>query len=238
MFYIANWKCNLTTQLIKDFLTEFSNYKFDKQSSIIIAPPAPYLSILNSHHPRNFQIAAQDVTHLEVASATGEISANMLKDLGAQHVIIGHSERRRYFGESGKILSAKFQNAIAASINPIFCVGELSNLATSNSKDSFKDELKLQLDEVSNLLGNGNFMVAYEPTWAIGTGISADRERIEEVIAFLHSHLSNHTTVLYGGSVNPDNVNSLKQISGIGGFLIGGASLNATNFAKIINSCA
>lgn len=233
MLYIANWKCNFNTQLVKGFASKIVRlYNSDSKNKIIIAPPFPFIPTLNEVEDRKFEIAAQNVSHLSIGNATGEVSAVMLKDAGASYVIVGHSERRQHFNEANAMLLNKIKNAHNAGMKVIFCIGELRS---ARDTGNFLDVLRGQLEVLSNYSRRDEIILAYEPVWAIGTGFSANNEEIEEVVEFLQLQLGKDTCILYGGSVTAANIKQLRRIKGLGGFLIGSASLTAESFADIVD---
>jgi triosephosphate isomerase len=187
------------------------------------------------------RVGAQNCAQIQTTGAyTGEVSATMLADVGCQHVIIGHSERRALYGETDAVVAEKTKVALAAGIKPIVCVGE--TLAEREAGQAEKI-IATQLDAVSEVvgaLGWSNAIIAYEPVWAIGTGKTATPEQAQEIHAFIRQHLAkqdvdmaNNMTILYGGSVKPDNAASIFSQPDVDGGLIGGASLNSDDFAKI-----
>ena len=184
------------------------------------------------------QIAAQDIFWEEKGAYTGEISPIMLLDAGCKHVIIGHSERRQYFSEEDVIVNRKIKAAKKAGLGVIFCVGEsLKEREAGKTFDVIKREVEMGLAEIDP----ENLVVAYEPIWAIGTGKTATNEQAQEVHAYIRKLLGNlygskaeEIRILYGGSVTPDNVDSLMACKDVNGALVGGASLNPESFAKII----
>lgn len=206
---------------------------------IVIAPPFTALSAAAEEiKDTNIQLAAQDMFWEEKGAYTGEISPVMLLDAGCKHVIIGHSERRQYFSEEDVIVNRKIKAAKKAGLGVIFCVGEsLEEREAGKTFDVIKREVEMGLAEI----GSENLVVAYEPIWAIGTGKTATNEQAQEVHAYIRKLLVNlygskaeEIRILYGGSVTPDNVDSLMACKDVNGALVGGASLNPESFAKII----
>jgi len=183
--------------------------------------------------------------HQEKSGAyTGEVSASMIKSVGATHVIIGHSERRQYFGEDNEICNAKVRSAIDEGLMVLYCIGETLEERESNSHfDILKSQLINGLKEI-NAQQLNNIVIAYEPVWAIGTGKTASSEQAQEIHAFLREQLSakygdsiaQSVRILYGGSVKPDNAKDLFLQKDIDGGLIGGASLKARDFAEIVRA--
>lgn len=211
---------------------------------IVVCVPAPYLAqvhALKSAHANLavLELGAQDVSAHASGAYTGEVSAAMLKDLGCRYVIVGHSERRQYHGETDALVADKAKAALASGITPIVCVGE-----TLDEREAGRTEevVKRQLAAVIHANGHciSEIVLAYEPVWAIGTGKTASPEEAQEVHAVLRAQLkaatdqSARVKILYGGSMNADNAALLLVQSDIDGGLIGGASLKAVDFLKII----
>ncbi len=194
----------------------------------------------------NVNIGAQNIHQAESGAYTGEISASQVKSVGASHVILGHSERRAYFGETDTLLASKVDIALKHSLIPIFCIGETKEERESGA---FFDVIKTQLAAGLFHLSKeafGAVVLAYEPVWAIGTGLTASPEQAQEVHNFIRKVLADHygqevaddTSILYGGSCNPSNAKELFAQADIDGGLIGGASLKSRDFidiAKVFN---
>lgn len=213
-------------------------------ADVAVCVPAPYLAqaqTLCQGTPLAW--GAQDVSAHERGAYTGEVSAAMLRDFGCRYVIVGHSERRQYHGETDEVVAAKAQRALAAGIIPIVCVGE-----TEVQRDAGQTELvvKRQLAAVVHTLGHcvSEIVVAYEPVWAIGTGRTATPEQAQAVHAVLRAQLQAATPsprrvrILYGGSMNASNAAALLAQPDIDGGLIGGASLKAEEFLRIVAAAA
>ncbi len=189
-------------------------------------------------------LGAQNMYHEDEGAYTGEISPAMLKDLGVSHVIVGHSERRQYFNESGSFLNLKVKAAVEAGLIPILCVGETLEERESGATESvIAGQLEDGLEGVEIARGE-DLVLAYEPIWAIGTGKTASPEQAQEVHAFIRAKLTQAfgadlagtIRIQYGGSVKPDNAAELMGQPDIDGALVGGASLNAESFAAIVRS--
>src|SRR5690606_11432933 len=191
----------------------------------------------------NVFVGAQNISQKESGAYTGEISASQVKSTGASYVILGHSERRAYFGEDEKMLEIKLDQALKNGLKPIFCIGETQDERESGN---FWEVLAKQLKETVFLLSEqefSNVVLAYEPVWAIGTGLTATPEQAQEVHAFIREEIAknfdeetaNKTSILYGGSCNPKNAAELFAQPDIDGGLIGGASLKSRDFLDIIN---
>ena len=240
----GNWKMftdlDESAQLVKGLKT----LKNKNGAEVVICPPFTNLTtVKNLIKSTDIKLGAQNMYPAEKGAFTGEISPMMLRSVGCQYVIVGHSERRQYFKETKAFLCEKITLALTYQIVPIYCVGE--TLEEREADKTFK-VIKAQL--VEGLKGFKSeqlkkIVIAYEPVWAIGTGKTASPEQAEEVHAFIRKELeslSNSKTaqavsILYGGSVKPDNVTELMQKPNIDGALVGGASLKADSFIGIIN---
>jgi len=237
---IGNWKMNGRRSSTAAFAQAWAAQRLPENVSTGIAAPLPYLLDLKQAAPA-LPVGAQDVSHFDKDGAfTGETSAAMLADLGAQFVLLGHSERRQYFGENNETLSAKLNNALAAGLIPILCVGE--TLAQRQAAQ----EQAVVADQLSVLRGKAmpHIAVAYEPVWAIGTGQVASAEQIADMHAFIYAELLSFTNksanirALYGGSVNAQNAQTILTLPNVDGALVGGASLQADSFAAIVQAAA
>jgi triosephosphate isomerase len=239
----GNWKMNKTSTEAKVFVQELLKVlpiKIDIE--ILICPPFTALSIV-ADMVKNTQvkIGAQNM-HWETKGAfTGEISSEFLKDIGCEYVILGHSERRQYFGETEELVNKKFQAALAMNLKPIICIGEhLAERETNQTFDIIQRQLQGCFANVSNI---ENAVVAYEPVWAIGTGKTATPEQAQEVHKYIRNFIDDNYNkdtahkirILYGGSVTPDNIAILMKQPDIDGALVGGASLKADSFLKLIS---
>ncbi len=239
----GNWKMNgglaANDALLKSMLAGVGQPAAD----VALCVPAPYLAQLQSVlQGSSIAWGAQDVSAHEQGAYTGEVSVAMLKDFGCRYVIVGHSERRQYHGETDEVVAAKTQRALSAGVTPIVCVGE--TLAQREAGET-EAVVKRQLAAVIHTVGHciTEIVVAYEPVWAIGTGRTATPEQAQTVHAVLRAQLAAATThpkrvhILYGGSMNAANAATLLNQPDIDGGLIGGASLKAEDFLKIIASC-
>ncbi len=208
---------------------------------VVIFPPFPYISELAARHGAVMGIGAQDASeHAKAGAYTGEVSAQMLRDVGCAWALVGHSERRQYHGETDTCIAGKFAAVQCAGLTPVLCVGE-----TLAQRDAGQAEqvIATQLDAVLRACGIESFasgVVAYEPVWAIGTGRTASAGQAQQVHAFIRSHLAKHnakiaqlTRIVYGGSVKPGNAAELFRQPDVDGGLIGGASLVAADFLAI-----
>lgn len=238
---VGNWKMNQTMHEISNFFIEMTKMKFELKCKAWIAPQALHIPILKeiAFTTGAIQVGAQNCSNHDSGAFTGETSPAALADIGAEFVIIGHSERRTIFGEGNSLLNEKVLAALKHNLKVIYCVGE--TLAERESNDTFKiieEQLKVGLANLpadkAHLL-----LVAYEPVWAIGTGKVASAEQAEEVHAFIRGkllHKKEETIILYGGSVKPDNIDSLLRKENIDGALVGGASLKAQDFKQLCSA--
>ena len=240
----ANWKMYKTPQEGVNFISELSNLLLDKEKpTIIFCPPFTSLFHINEMiSDLDMSLGAQNVYFEKEGAFTGEISVNMLKSCSVQYVIIGHSERRHIFNESNKDTNRKIHTVLDNEIIPIFCVGEkLDDRESNNTRKILLEQLEEGLAGV-NIDALDRIIIAYEPVWAIGTGVNAlpnqvqeSHEMIRDILMELYdNNLNIDIPILYGGSVKPDNSEELINTKGVDGFLIGGASLNLDTFSKII----
>ena len=244
----ANWKMNKTIPEAVDFVSSLRQGLSGITTEgidIVIAPPFTALkAVTDSLADSGVYTAAQDMYWEEKGAYTGEISAVMLLDAGCRYVIIGHSERRKYFGESDTAVNRKIHRAIYHGLIPIVCVGE--TLEQREMGDTFKivrTQVEKALDGLSEE-GVSSLIIAYEPVWAIGTGRTATPSQAEEVHGFIRSIIresygglaSNSVRIQYGGSVTPENIGKLLKEHDIDGALIGGASLRVDSFMEIISN--
>lgn len=224
-------------------ISEFTASRRYEDREVMIAPPYPYLiTAVESVDTRYVSIGAQNMYYEKEGAFTGEVSPLMIKDCGARFVIIGHSERRKYFFETEELLKKKICSAIEIGLIPVYCVGE--KLEERNEKRHF-DVVKRQIEEALKDIDFDmqNLVIAYEPVWAIGTGVNATPEQAEEMHLFIRkiiseikdSPTSDGIRILYGGSVKDSNIDSLMRMENIDGVLVGGASLKAEQFTRIID---
>lgn len=242
--YIAgNWKMNKTGFDAEDFVFELlpKISGEDRAEVVICAPFTSLANVIDATRGSRIKAAAQNMHQAESGAFTGEVSAAMLRDLDARAVILGHSERREFFAESDQTLAEKVPAALAADLEPIFCVGETES---ERESDQTETVLERQLREGLKNVPNGELgtvVIAYEPIWAIGTGNVATTEQAQEACAFIRGVVSSidaaaadAARVLYGGSMKPDNAEQLLAQPDIDGGLIGGASLDAASFAELV----
>ncbi len=245
----ANWKMNLTAQEGEQLINEILNsgVSLQPEQKVILAVPFPYLPMAIakvSGQAGNIAIAAQNVSNKKQGAYTGEVSAIMLESLGIKDCIVGHSERREMYGDTDAVIAEKVNMLLDHNITPVFCCGEKLEIRESGNESSF----------VTNQLVNGLFhlsadalqkvIIAYEPVWAIGTGKTASSQQAQEMHAVLRNAIAGrygndvaaNISILYGGSVKADNAEELFSQADVDGGLVGGASLVASDFVKIIKA--
>lgn len=231
-YVIANWKMNGRQSFVQSWFKAVP-CDFQSTAQVVIAPPLPYLSIVQEHLPAQFHMGAQDVSSFDTDGAhTGDVSAQMLIDAGCQYVIIGHSERRE-FGETDELLAKKLRNAEQAGLTPVFCVGESLEKRKAGDAWSFVES---QLKLLQNYPADKPLIIAYEPIWAIGTGATATVEDVQE----MHSQIKQaiDRPILYGGSVKSSNAQELMAIESVSGALVGGAALKPDEFLSIVEAAS
>ena len=241
----GNWKMNLQRESAIDLGRAIAQHPSPK-TAIAVCPPFAYLeSVGQALRGSQVALGAQNASQFDDGAYTGEVSCAMLVDCGCQWVILGHSERRTVFGETDEQVNAKVHKALAAGLRPIVCVGE--HLAQRDAGQTFAI-VRQQLDHsLAGLTADQmrQTVIAYEPIWAIGTGKVATPEQAQEVHADLRNQLKNRynssiaqqINILYGGSVKPENAQSLMGQSDIDGALVGGASLTSAAFLAIVDAC-
>lgn len=224
---VANLKMNLAYSDINNYRNKMEDVITDNE--IVICPSSLFLPFFKSG---KYSLGAQNVYFEDKGSFTGETSPLQLKNMGTKYVIVGHSERRNIFNENNELINKKVNAVIKNNMIPILCVGE-----SKEEKDEKKtyEVIEKQLDECLINVDTNNIVIAYEPIWSIGTGIIPEEKDIENVINYIKEKYNANTKVLYGGSVNVDNVAMINEISNIDGFLIGSASVDISNFINIIN---
>ncbi len=233
---IANWKMNKLLEETESFIRNFTPTILCK-TEIVICPP---FHLINKLTPSTLiSVGAQDCCALSdsYGAYTGEISAAMLKDLNCKYVIIGHSERRKYFLENDELISSKFANAVKHNLTPIVCIGESLEQRTNGTYLEILENSLFQ--SLAKATKSDNFIVAYEPIWSIGTGKTPDLNQIVEIHQFLSEKLltrfAKKIKILYGGSVSLNNSNEILSLNEVSGLLIGGASLDPKIFELIVN---
>lgn len=243
----GNWKMNNdpneTRDLISKLLAGLKN--LNSTCEVVICPPYTSLSEASSMiKDSKIRLGAQNIHEEENGAFTGEVSAKMLLGAGCEYVIIGHSERRTIYKESNELINKKIRRALKNNLKPIFCVGELLEEREKNiTEQVIKSQVLKGLQDFS-LNDLKDLIIAYEPVWAIGTGKTATPQQAEEVHLFIRTLLANNfssdfaenLSILYGGSVKPDNSKELLSQKNIDGALVGGACLNADSFINIIKS--
>lgn len=241
---VGNWKMFKTIKEATAFAEEFKPlYKAGEHEAGICAPFTQLTALKESFYGTDIRIGAQNMHFEESGAYTGEISADMLTEIGVDYCIIGHSERRQYFGETDETVNKKLAKAFEHGIIPILCVGE--NLEQRDAGKEF-ETVKAQLEK--DLLGLSNedvthLIIAYEPIWAIGTGRTASPEQAAEMCGFIRktvsgiysSDVAEQVRIQYGGSVKPENAAEIMSMPDVDGALVGGASLKAADFIKIVS---
>ncbi|MBT8195894.1 MAG: triose-phosphate isomerase [Bacteroidia bacterium] len=245
----GNWKMNLEAQaagqLADDIIANAEKEKVSDDVELILIPPFPYLDFVGSKLKGvNIRYGAQDCSAHEEGAFTGEVSATMICSIGAKFILVGHSERRKYFNESAELLIEKMNKVLATIGTPIFCCGESIEDRKSNNHFSVVES---QISDVVLELKKSDaekIIIAYEPVWAIGTGETASPEQAQEMHAFIRDLiekkfgkvLAKNLPILYGGSVNEKNAADLFKQDDVDGGLVGGASLKAASFIAIAKS--
>lgn len=243
----GNWKMNNDLSQSVNLISEIKNAAAGKElnAEVIICPPFTSLETASALvKDTNVKLGAQNMYFEENGAFTGEISASMLKSVGCEYVILGHSERRAIFGESDEVINRKIKKALSAGLKPIFCIGE-----TLEERESGVTNKIIERQVRNGLIGISSeelksIIVAYEPVWAIGTGKTATPEQAQEVHKFIRNlvkelysaNSAENLTIQYGGSVKADNAKSLLSQPDIDGALVGGACLKADSFFEIIKS--
>ncbi|MFN4083008.1 MAG: triose-phosphate isomerase [Bacteroidia bacterium] len=245
----GNWKMHKTFDEAMSLTSEITNMvkdEYNGSAKIILIPPFVYINsvsrMLSGY--ANMFCGAQNCSNHASGAYTGEVSAAMIKSCGANYVIIGHSERRQYFAEHNDWLAKKIDAALSEALTPIYCVGETLDEREANTHF---DVLRKQINEALFHLSNEQMLkiiIAYEPVWAIGTGKTATTQQAQEIHAFIRKlieekygiAIAQNITILYGGSVKPENASELFSAPDIDGALVGGASLQSRSFADIVKA--
>ena len=231
---------NKTSSEALEFAKEINEFEFNKVD-VLIAPSFVTLESLRKNLKDEIKVAGQNVSEFDDGAFTGEVSTSMLKDIGVEDVIIGHSERREKFSESDEIINAKVKKALEDDLSVNLCLGESLEIKEEGKEIDFvRDELLNSLDGVDDL---ENLTIAYEPIWAIGTGKTCSSEdaenmckEIRNIINEKYGEISQQIKILYGGSVKPANAGEILSKENIDGVLVGGASLKAEDFIEIIKA--
>jgi triosephosphate isomerase (TIM) len=246
-FIAGNWKMNKTIAEAEAFIAALLPQVYDTEGVDVAVCP-PYLALqamVDSARGSRVGVYAQNMHFKESGAYTGEVSAAMLAELDVDGVVLGHSERRQYFGETDKALQQKVPAALEAGLLPILCVGETEE---ERERGDTERKLRHQVQDGLEKLSNeqlGAVVIAYEPIWAIGTGLTATPEQAEDAIAFVRALVADRdreqaesTRILYGGSVKPENAEELLALPDVDGALVGGASLDVDSFAGIVDAAA
>ena len=241
----GNWKMNMTDGETKQFLNDLKNFKIsDKVEACIISPFTSLKTLTEALKDTNISTGAQNMYFEDSGAFTGEISPNMLKDLGVDYVIIGHSERRTIFKEDDELLNKKIISALNHNLKPILCCGEnLEQRESNNHEKIVESQIRSDLKGISEQDLKSKLVIAYEPIWAIGTGKTASSDDAQSMCNFIRNllaemyskDLADSIRIQYGGSVKPENVTDIMSKEDIDGALVGGASLEAESFSKVIN---
>ena len=238
----GNWKMNMTPSEARALVEELKPLVKDAKCEVVVCPPYVDLSAVSELiKDSNIRLGAQNIHWAEKGAFTGEVSANMLKELGVEYAIIGHSERRQYFGETDATVNQRVLAAVKAGLTPIICVGEKKEereAGYTNALVTYQTQIALSgltADEVKHVV------IAYEPVWAIGTGLTATDEQANETIGVIreavraaYGDAADDVRIQYGGSMDPKNCKGLMAQPEIDGGLIGGASLKAEDFSKVV----
>lgn len=241
---IANWKMNGSKAVVDQLLTAFNANVANSAAEVVVCPPAVYMAQAQDLlSESNIALGAQDTSQYSEGAYTGEIALSMLKEFGCCYVLIGHSERRSYYGETDQIVADKFAAVIASGLTPVLCVGESEQEREAGQTETV---VLRQLDaaiEATGIDAVGKAIVAYEPVWAIGTGKTATPQQAQDVhrtirqrIESLDSEIAARLPILYGGSVKADNAAELFAMPDIDGGLVGGASLDSQAFTAICSA--
>lgn len=245
-FVGGNWKCFNNPEQVNALVEALANTEFlsKDQVDVLIAPTSLHLLTVHKQLNNKFLVAAQDVSQFTEGAYTGSISAAGLKSCGVEWTLIGHSERRTCFGESDAVQLEKTKKALENGLNVVFCIGE--TLSERQSNETMNVLIK-QMAVVAELLQKfpERFVIAYEPVWSIGTGVVPTQEQIRDTHLDIRKWLVEQCKengegmrILYGGSVKPNNAESIYTIPHVNGFLVGGAALDAAGYAKIVAATA
>lgn len=240
----GNWKMNMTPDEAKALVTELIPLVKDAKAEVVVCPPYVDLAVVQPLIAgTNIKLGSQSIHWAAKGAFTGEISADMLKAFGVSYAIIGHSERRQYFGETDESVNARAKAAIAAGITPIICVGESLDQREAGETDAFVSGQTVAALKDISAADAEKLVIAYEPIWAIGTGKTATNEQANETVGVVRAAVASvygketaeKVRIQYGGSMNPKNASELMAMPEIDGGLIGGASLKAEDFSKVVN---
>ncbi|AFS78104.1 triosephosphate isomerase TpiA [Gottschalkia acidurici 9a] len=242
-FIAGNWKMHKTINESVELVREIKAKIKDSDVEVAVCVPFTSLNEVKKEiQETNIKLGAQNMHWEESGAFTGEVSGAMLKEIGVDYVILGHSERRQYFGETDETVNKKIKKALEYNINPIFCVGEtLEQRESGIDREIIKGQVIKGLEDISSE-DLERIVIAYEPIWAIGTGKTASKEDANSMISFIRetlkekydSEVSQKVRIQYGGSVKPDNVSEIMSQSDIDGALVGGASLKSDDFLALV----
>lgn len=240
---MANWKSYGSLAFAKNLCESILQADINKDTEVVLFVPYPYLSFVSSLvKSKNIKLGAQNVSAYLEGAYTGEVHSQMLADIGCDYVLVGHSERRALFSETDEIIEKKIHLALEAQLSVVLCVGETYKQRENNQ--AYQVVERQLLNAIKNIKDKNlkRFSIAYEPVWAIGTGLAATTEDVNKMHQFIRKVLKNHKAALakqirivYGGSVKPQNAHDLFRLDDVDGGLIGGASLDADSFVKIVN---
>lgn len=239
----GNWKMNLDINESKQLIENIKNSEFDKDKEVIIFPPYVSLQLAEEElKDTDIRLGAQNLCQYDDGAYTGEVSAKMLKALGVDSVLVGHSERRTIFSENDQIINTKVKQGLENGLRVVLCLGESEDIREEAKHEDFvREQILKGLDKIEAKIGQ--LIIAYEPIWAIGTGKTCDPKDAEKMCKFIRDQLASlygqefaeKTRILYGGSVKPENAKELLEKENIDGALVGGASLDSKKFLDIIN---
>jgi triosephosphate isomerase len=240
----GNWKMNHTLEETEAFLQDFINRSFPEGSDVILFPPFTSLHLMSKYlKGTSVAFGAQNFYHEPKGAFTGEVSLSMLKAMGCEYVLVGHSERREIFGEPDELIRAKTKAALDAGVIPMVCVGEtLDERNQGRTSDKIRTQVRSAVEGLSNAEAE-KLLFAYEPIWAIGTGVNASEQDASDGIAVVREALresfgtiADSIRIVYGGSVKPDNIAKYMSLAQVDGGLVGGASLKSADFHTLIES--
>lgn len=244
----GNWKSNKSINESREWMSEMAEKSAELPSDVrvMVAPPAPYLAALSEVKPSNVILASQNVSATNSGAYTGEYTAEMLAGCGVDFALIGHSERREYYADTNEVVVDKISRCIEAGLGVVLCCGEPLEIRDAGThKEMIAGQLESALSNIDDV-DPANFVVAYEPIWAIGTGRTASAEQAGEMHTFIRSWLNDkfsaeragQISILYGGSCKPGNAEKLFANEDVDGGLIGGASLKVSDFSAIIKAAS
>lgn len=244
---MANWKMNMSLAEANHFAEALAKDQYP-WADVVICPPiyiCPLLSNVFAELNPEFNIGAQNMHYEPQGAFTAEISSSMVKDAGCSHVILGHSERRHIFGETDEEVALRLKAALDNSLIPVICIGEKLEQRKAGKTQEVNTRQLMAVMPILKEHSEKKFLIAYEPVWAIGTGLTATPDQAQEVqsqirqilVTELGKEIAESVQILYGGSANPENATELFSKDDVDGFLVGGASLRADSFSQIIQCC-